>query len=317
MPQNKTTPEKILVIKLGALGDFIQALGPMAAIRKHHKNAHITLLTTKMFCEFGTKCGYFDNITIDKKPKKLDLNGWLNLRTTFINGNFTRVYDLQNNDRTGLYFRLFPKAKKPEWVGIAKGASHRNTSPQRTAGHALDGHKQTLALAGIENIEINTLNWIKEDLSGFNLKKPYILFVPGCAPQHPQKRWPSAHYGHLAQKLTQNGYQVILLGTDSEKIVTDEIQNICPEVLNLTGQTSLFQIASLAHGANAAIGNDTGPMHIIGPTSCPSLVLFSSHSNPHRHAPKGKNVTTIQEKTIEKISKETVEKEALKIAHNI
>ncbi|MBT4888118.1 MAG: ADP-heptose--LPS heptosyltransferase, partial [Rhodospirillales bacterium] len=34
--------ERILVIKLGALGDMIQALGPMAAIRKHHPNAHIT-----------------------------------------------------------------------------------------------------------------------------------------------------------------------------------------------------------------------------------------------------------------------------------
>ncbi len=41
--------EKILVIKLGALGDFIQAMGPMAAIRRHHPDADITLLTTEPF----------------------------------------------------------------------------------------------------------------------------------------------------------------------------------------------------------------------------------------------------------------------------
>ena len=41
--------QRILVIKLGALGDFIYALGPMAAIRRHHKDARITLLTTAPF----------------------------------------------------------------------------------------------------------------------------------------------------------------------------------------------------------------------------------------------------------------------------
>ena len=32
--------EKILIIKLGALGDFIQSLGPIAAIKRHHPDAH-------------------------------------------------------------------------------------------------------------------------------------------------------------------------------------------------------------------------------------------------------------------------------------
>ncbi|HAK62204.1 MAG TPA: ADP-heptose--LPS heptosyltransferase, partial [Alphaproteobacteria bacterium] len=38
--------QRILVIKLGALGDFILAMGPFKAIRHHHAGAHITLLTT-------------------------------------------------------------------------------------------------------------------------------------------------------------------------------------------------------------------------------------------------------------------------------
>ena len=46
-------PLRILIIKLGALGDFIQALGPFAAIRRHHADAHITLLTTDPFAAFA------------------------------------------------------------------------------------------------------------------------------------------------------------------------------------------------------------------------------------------------------------------------
>ena len=79
MRQNNKT-NKILVIKLSALGDFIQALGPMAAIRKHHPEAHITLLTTKMFRIFGENCGYFDDILIDERPNTLDFFGWVKLR---------------------------------------------------------------------------------------------------------------------------------------------------------------------------------------------------------------------------------------------
>ena len=40
---------RVLVIKLGALGDFVQGFGPFAAIRAHHPTAHITLLTTRPF----------------------------------------------------------------------------------------------------------------------------------------------------------------------------------------------------------------------------------------------------------------------------
>ncbi len=150
------------------------------------------------------------------------------------------------------------------------------------------------------------MNWVKNDISSFNLKHPYILFIPGSAPQHPQKRWPAQNYGELAKQLTAKGFTIALLGTDAEKDVTDQIYNICPDCINLTGKTSLFQITSLAHNASAAIGNDTGPMHMVGPTGCPTITLFSGYSNPKRHAPLGKNITTIQKEKIDQISIENV-----------
>tara|TARA_R110002095_G_scaffold144870_3_gene125291 strand:+ start:3647 stop:4588 length:942 start_codon:yes stop_codon:yes gene_type:complete len=305
MPQNNAA-EKILVIKLSALGDFMQALGPMAAIRKHHPNAHITLLTTKMFKIFGKKCGYFDAVWIDERPKLFDFSKWLTLRKTLLGGDFSRVYDLQNNDRTNLYFKLFPKGHCPEWVGAANGASHQNKSPERIAGTAFDGHRQTLSMAGIQDIEIDPLDWVDEDLSTFALKPPFVLLVPGSAPQHPQKRWPVKSYAQLAQLLNDKGYQIVLLGTTAEKEITAHIAQQCSNCLNLTEQTSLLQIAALARQASAAIGNDTGPMHIIGPTQCNSIVLFSAHSDPKRHAPKGDNVYVLQESNLDDLAVDTV-----------
>lgn len=301
-----STKKHILVIKLGALGDFIQALGPMAAIRQHHKDAHITLLTTAPFESFAQKSGYFDDIWIDKRPKMFDLIGWLALRKSLINGQYSRIYDLQNNDRTALYLRLFPKNSRPEWVGAAPGASHRNSMPERTQNTAFEGHKQTLALAGIDNVIVDDMAWIKEDLSAFNLRPPFILMVPGCSPQHPQKRWPCEYYAKTATALIDKGYQIVVLGTTAEKEITQSISNACPQVLNLTEKTSLFQIVTLAHKAYAAIGNDTGPMHMIGPTHCPSIVLFSAHGDPKKHAPNGNNVCTLQQDNLEELTPQRI-----------
>lgn len=308
----------ILVIKLSALGDFIQALGPMAAIRRHHPNAHITLLTTKPFEKFAVACGYFDQIWLDERPKFFDFKGWGRLKEKLNSGNFDRVYDLQNNDRTSFYLKLF--SRKPEWVGVARGASHRNTSPQRTAGHAFDGHVQTLKMAGITDVSVDEMGWIQQDLSAFALENPYVLLVPGCAPEHPYKRWPAEKYAQLAQLIADWGYQPVLLGTKTEADVTQKIAAACPDALDLTGQTSLFEIVALAQGAAAAIGNDTGPMHMIGVTGCPALVLFSAHSNPVRHAPKGKGVAVLQEDNLENLSVEAVlekfkPREEPKLAH--
>lgn len=296
--------KNILVIKLGALGDFIQALGPMAAIRNHHPESHITCLTTVPFVQFAKDTGYCDTIWTDTRPRWHQPLAWLELRRKLNAGHFTRVYDLQNNDRTALYLRLFKP--RPEWIGAAPGASHRNTSPARTAGQAFDGHVQTLAQAGIEDIALDTLDWIKADISRFNLPEPYILIVPGSAPNHPEKRWPAAKYGALCKALIQNGQTPVLIGTQSEKNVTAQIMQVCPQAKDLTAQTSLSEIAVLARKASGAVGNDTGPMHMIAPTGCPSVILFSQHSTPVRHAPKGPHLKWIQTDNLPTLDSETV-----------
>jgi ADP-heptose:LPS heptosyltransferase len=67
----------------------------------------------------------------------------------------------------------------------------------------------------------------------------------------------------------------------------------------LTGQTSLADIVALANGAAAAIGNDTGPMHMIAAAGCPSVVLFSAASDPTLSAPRGPAVSVLQREQLD------------------
>lgn len=284
--------EKILVIKLSALGDFVIALGAMKAIRDHHPDAHITLLTTNPYKTLAEKSGYFNEIWIDNRPKVYNLPHWFKFKRQMNDANFTRIYDLQNNDRTGIYFNLF--SPKPEWVGATKGASHFYDEPDRTAGLPLDGLRLTLKQGGIDTVDIDPMDWMEDNTARFKLPNNYALIVAGAAPSRPEKRWPAENYASLCQTLNSKNITPVLIGTESEKDITASIMALCPNAINLAGQTTLFDLVPLARNAKFAVGNDTGPMHMIAPTGCHTLTLFSNASNPRRNAPMGENVQTIQ-----------------------
>lgn len=274
----------ILVIKLGALGDFIQATGPFAAIRTHHAGERIVLLTIEPFAKLAQASGYFDDVWIDSRPPWWDVRGFFGLRLRLRRGGFTRVYDLQTSDRSGWYFRLM--GGRAEWSGIASGASHPHVNPARDAMHTIDRQREQLAMAGIANVPPPDVSWLRPSVAHLALPQRYALLVPGGAAHRPQKRWPAERYAALARVLASRGVTPVLIGGKAEAEVMRAIRAAAPEARDLSDQTSLAEIASLARGAAWAVGNDTGPMHVIAAAGCPAVVLFSNESDPALCAPR-------------------------------
>ncbi len=94
----------------------------------------------------------------------------------------------------------------------------------------------------------------------------------------------------------------MLLGAAAEVATLDAIARGCPEARNLCGETSFEEIIVLACGATLAVGNDTGPMHLIGAADCPSLVLYSSASDPARTVPRGGAVGFLQRPSLDALT---------------
>jgi ADP-heptose:LPS heptosyltransferase len=306
-------PRRILVIKHSALGDFILALGAFKAIRTHHPDAHITLLTTAPFADMARRCGWFDAVEIDPKPTLFQWRAWLRLRRFLTRSGFEWVYDLQHSGRTHTYFRFFGR-QKPAWSGIAKGCSHPHRNPDRNAMHTLERQAEQLSDAGIAATPVPDLDWLDGDVMGFDLPTRFALLVPGGAPHRPDKRWPAKRYGALATALVTRGLVPVLIGTSAESAEIAAIAEAAPQSRNLLGQTSFGQIVALARHAAVAIGNDTGPMHLIAATDCPAVVLFSKASAPAQTQPRGAAVTVIQRDALSTIDPETVLAAATEIA---
>ena len=275
--------ERVLVIRLGALGDFVLSLGPMAAIRGHHPKARITLLTTAPFAGLGRAMPYCDEVWIDERAPWWKPWRGLALARRLRRGRFQRVYDLQTSGRTGRYWRAMGR---PEWSGHTAGASHAHLDANRDALHTVERQKAQLRLAGIDGVPAADLSWVESDVRRFGVREPYALLVPGGSAHRPKKRWPAEKFTALARTFVRLGIEPVLIGGAAEAEVMAEIARHVPEGGNLCGKTSFEEIAVLARGAIGAIGNDTGPMHLIAAAGAPSLVLFSSESDPDLCAPR-------------------------------
>ena len=294
----ETTHKNVLVIKLSALGDFILSVGAFQAIRAHHPGARIALLTTEPFRKLAETSGCFDEIWIDDRPPLWRPNRWLALGRRLRTARFDRVYDLQRSDRSGWYFRL---AGRPEWVGTVAGCSHRYVTPGGPVRHVAEREAAQLAAAGVGPIDLPDLSFFDADLRRFELAPPLALLVPGSAPHRPAKRWPATRFAALARELTGQGTTPVLLGTKAEVRELAEIARACPAARDLCGETGLAEIAALARGARLAVGNDTGPMHLIAAAGCPCLVLYSAESDPARTAPRGSKVAILREDSLENL----------------
>jgi ADP-heptose:LPS heptosyltransferase len=296
--------KRILVIKLGALGDFVQAMGPFAAIRAHHRDAEITLLTTRPYAALAAASPYFDHVWLDEKPKMWQVAKVLKLRKQLASGRFDRVYDLQTSDRSSWYLRLM--GGEVEWSGIAAGCSLPHANPDRDSMHTIERQAEQLAMAGIETVPAPDLSWADGAGGRFNLAQPYALLCPGGAPHRPAKRWPAESFGEMAAWLAARGITPVLIGTEAERAEIKTVRSLCGAAVSLLGKTQFLDILALGRHARAAIGNDTGPMHLIAASGCPSVVLFSHESDPTLCAPRGR-VSILRRPTLAELAVGDVE----------
>jgi ADP-heptose:LPS heptosyltransferase len=292
-PNPGDTLKRVLIIKLGALGDFIQALGAMRVVRATHPSARITLLTTEPFEAFAKACPYFDIVEADGRPR--DIKGRADLMRRLRGAGYDMVYDFQNNDRTAGYFTAMT-GKKPLWSGAAKGASHQHMNPNRGMMHNFDRLSEQLLHAGLSPKPRGdptgwiigqdltpSLDWIRAAFRDpprfqqefFNLYGPYMLLIPGSSADHPEKRWPGDRFAKIAKWVADVGITPVIIGAKAEAEVGNQIMKLEPRTKSVIGRTDLFQLATLSERAVLAIGGDTGPMHLAAAGRAHGVCLFA------------------------------------------
>jgi ADP-heptose:LPS heptosyltransferase len=313
--------QRVLVIKLGALGDFVQALGAMAEIRRAHPKARITLLTTPPYAELAAASGYVDDIDTGGRPK--DLLQLLALAFRLRRARYQRVYDLQTSSRSRTYLWFFAPFL-PEWSGHAPLASHRHRNPRRDLMQSLDRLWDQIAEAGVVeprpegSAPAPDLSWAiaaadREQpplAERFPIRAPYAVLAPGASPGRPKKRWPLEGFIELAMALDASGIAPVVIGGPQETGLGEAIARAVPSAVVTAGHTQLVELAALGARAALVVGNDTGPAYLAALAGAPSLILFSSDSDPTLCAPRTGRIGVIQRDDLADLEPEEVIKAA-------
>lgn len=297
-----TEYKKILIIKLGALGDFIFMTGLMSAVREKWPKAHITLMTGAGLLKLAQASGYFDAYIIDNRVKSP--LAYFKTAKTLAYGGYDLILDFQMQRRTRQRYYALGRllSRKPFCWAEPKAKSLCVTQTNQKLpfmwGKSVSfdipfsGNKPSLSFCKA-NPDV-----LKQ------LPQRYVLFVPGCSPAHPYKRWPSKSYQTLGKILASHHIPIVVLGTNDEK---KEIEAICadnPLAVNFCNKSALWDIPQIAEGALAVVGNDTGPQHMAELSGIPAITLFAKITACSAH--KASHITNLVGEKIEDISVDEV-----------
>jgi len=276
--------EKILIIKLGALGDAIMATGLIQQIQRHHAQDELWLLTAPAYTEIFTNWPRLEIMACERK-------GFRNLLWTIAwirKKKFARVYDLQSSDRSAVLCAL---SGIPVRVGNHPRFPYTLRPAEKYTGqcHIHERMLEVLRSAGIAVVAVppqlpadpEDKHHIRRWLAQRHLaEKSFVIFHPGASARHPEKCWP--FFPELALAMQDKGLIVVWSGGGGER---EMIRRLAERVgIDAAGLFTIKQLAELGRHARFAVTNDSGPMHALSCAGIPVFALFGPTNWRRNHA---------------------------------
>ena len=296
---------KILVRSPNWLGDCVLALPAIRELKKHRPNAHIAVLAKASVAGLWELCPDVDEVipfTCRKGLKGL-IDRW-HLAQQLKAQKFNAALIIPNSFDSALVPFLARIKKRFGWATAGRRPLLNRRVP---FPHHLDGEQQPhcqlyLVEKWLGHPVDHTLEAelkIPEDALKFqadNFKEPYFAICPGAS-YGTAKCWLPENYAETALQIRRE-YKAdcCLLGGKGDTAVCEEIlkllkeKDFCAEgwCHDLSGKTSIAELAATLKGARALITNDTGTMHVAAATKTPIVAIFGP-TNWLRTAPLGQN----------------------------
>ncbi len=274
----------ILIIKLGALGDVVMSTSLIKQIQSFHSTDRLFLLTSK---PFHTVFHAWEDLNV----QTIEGKGFLNTLRTIMwirKNQFAAVYDLQSNDRTGMYCAVsgisrrignhprYPYNVHPE--DTYRGQCHiydRMLTLLKSAGIPAKPVPPSLPASNKEKQKISS--WIRENEL---IENDFIIIHAGGSRQHPEKRWP--YYEQLTKLFSVENKSIVWVGGNDDLEINRTLSSITG--INASNQFTYSELAELGRHASFALTNDSGPMHILSCSDIPVYSFFGPSNWRRNHA---------------------------------
>jgi heptosyltransferase-1 len=292
--------ERLLIVKTSSLGDVIHALPAVEAIKRANPELILGWVVRRRCADLLQGCPWIDHLyVIENKPS---LRALWELRKTLRAQKFDVALDMQGLLLSGLITRLSGAPVRIGWDRNREQNAKFLTHPivpgkPRDVGvrHEVEllygfphvfGVDVPLGLFSPQTFLAESGRaFAQERLAG--LPSPRIALNVGSAREY--KRWPAAFWTRLAQSLAETGAGLVFVGDKTDAVTVADIRGYLPAdvlLVDVSGQTSLRELAAVLAGCDLLVSGDTGPMHLAVAVGTPVLALFGA-TDPRRHGPYG------------------------------
>jgi heptosyltransferase I len=280
---------KILIVRLGALGDIVHALPAVTALRAAHPDATVDWLVEAQHARL------LDLFPIADRVIPIDPRAWAATVATVRQlraRRYDAALDFQGLLKSALFARLSGARRV---IGFAKTAlrepiaavAYTETVDPGDHGHVIRKNLALLRAVGVETDAIalpalRVRSDLVADVEAADGPRFGIL-NPGAG--WPNKQWPPERFGALAAAVHgAAGLPWVVVWGPGEEPLARRVEEASEGTAMLAPETSLADLTALIARASIVVAGDTGPIHLAAAVGTPVVGLYGPTS-PARNGP--------------------------------
>ena len=295
--------QKLLIVKLGSLGDIIHTIPAQQRLAQHFPQAQIHWLTEPPYDTLLDQIpGIFRVWLADTKKWRRNLSSLpdsIQLIRALRQQHFDAALDFQGLVKSALLAKLSGakrvigfvahQSREPASVyfysetvvgddGSRPHVVEINLHLARSLGCSKNGASPLIPL----EIPSEAFDYVDDQLGKNNIDKP-ILVNPGAG--WVTKLWPLRNYAQLLLRIHQElGHRIVLTYGPGEEDLVQEIQAVTAPQPIAAFPTTFLQLAALCRRSRLLVAGDTGPLHLAVALGTPTVAILGPTS-PWRNGP--------------------------------
>jgi heptosyltransferase II len=259
------TDVRILIVKIGAIGDAVMALPLLSAIRKKYPDAHLTWLCGAQIAPLIRATRLVDQI-LEVDEKQL-LAGSFFAKILHL----LQVWRHIGCKHFDFILTLHPDPRYRLLSLFSFAPDRKHFQPRRGHYHA-EEYSSLLPRLSTDAIEFPIIHTPPCSIRSL---KPLIAIAPGGAKNvlrdSALRRWPIESYVRLIHDLEAHGIQTVVIGSDTDRWVLPFLPE---KTQHFIGKMDLVEVVGLFKECSLLITHDSGPLHLAKLARCPAVALF-------------------------------------------
>lgn len=270
------TASRILMVRLGAMGDIIHTLPAAASLRASFPNARITWLVEPQWAPLLEGNPSIDGVVMLQRDPA---GAWRSLRQ-LRQDNYDLAIDFQGLIKSAVVGRL---GRPQQLLGFRRGIARESPATMfydkavdSGSMHMVEMRLDLAAAAGATK-RVRAFPLPEGRPEGTLPKGDFVLASPLAGWR--SKQWPIEHYRVLAERLRADvGVPLVLNGPPSALRELGSVPGAIPHTSGIAG------LIHATRRAAAVVGVDSGPLHLAAALDKPGVAIFGP-TDPARNGP--------------------------------